>query len=297
MKYLKSVVSLFLFLPTIAHAQGADRLTLLEGSLRVMRGTVVYKASEGMLLRQGDILESSEGGFAQLEFAGGTIVALGPSSKVYLFRLGAGHPGGGQTAANLVLLSGWLKGESNPASGTYRYSTPVLTLAMGNGAVVLHLDADGCDANFEEGSAAVGETYMDGGWRQTGTAKAGQFLSRRGGKGLATFPRPSSAFVQSMPIAFRDTLPPRLPHFEGKKPTEPKADHAVTFAELQPWLALPMVWRRDFVERFEPRLADPDFRAQLEAHVPQYPEWDPILHPEKYPTANPSQPNKAENPQ
>jgi hypothetical protein len=40
------------------------------------------------------------------------------------------------------------------------------------------------------------------------------------------------------------------------------------------------------VDRFAPRLKDPEFRKQLEAHLTQYPEWDPILHPEKHPPEN-----------
>jgi hypothetical protein len=83
-----------------------------------------------------------------------------------------------------------------------------------------------------------------------------------------------------MPQAFRDTLPSRLARFAGKS-VEPKADHQVTYAEIQSWLTMPSAWRRGFVDRFEPRLRDPEFRKQLELHVAEFPEWDPILHPEK----------------
>ena len=37
------------------------------------------------------------------------------------------------------------------------------------------------------------------------------------------------------------------------------------------------------MDRFEPRLKDPEFRKQLEDHVSEYPEWEPILYPEQHP--------------
>lgn len=277
---------IMLLFPPLAAAQGASTLTLLEGSIRLIRGASVFKGVEGMQVRQGDMVEISEKGFAQLEFAGGTIVALGPATRVYLLKVAAGdqRTGGGNRsrASNLILLSGWLKGESKPESGNFRYSTPLLTLASVDSSIIFHLESEECDANIESGSATEGEVRADGSWREVGTAKGGQFLFRRGGKTVSTLPRPSTEFVTAMPIAFRDTLPTRLPHFDGKKSPALKADHAVTFVEAQPLLTLPGEWRGGLVERFKPRLSDPEFRDQIETHLTEYPEWDPILHPEKY---------------
>ena len=53
--------------------QSIGTLTLLQGSLTMVRGTHVYQVSEGMQLKRGDILETSNGGFAQLEFSSGII--------------------------------------------------------------------------------------------------------------------------------------------------------------------------------------------------------------------------------
>src|SRR5215813_9244338 len=85
-------------------------VTMLEGALRVIRGASVVKGVEGMHLRQGDILETSDNGFAQLEIAGG-IIALGPATHVLVFR----QAGDKSQQSELVLLSGWLKGESTAA--------------------------------------------------------------------------------------------------------------------------------------------------------------------------------------
>jgi hypothetical protein len=108
---------------------------------------------------------------------------------------------------------------------------------------------------------------------------AGQYFSRRRGKSVVSSPRPSAAFIEAMPRSFRDALPSRLAHFGGK-PVEPKPQHQVSYAEIQAWLTMPSAWRRGLVERFESRAKDPEFRKQLELHAAEYPEWEPILHPQ-----------------
>jgi hypothetical protein len=283
MNALRMMLALLL-LPVPALAQGIGSVTFLESPLRVMRGTGVLRGAEGMYLRQGDILESSDKGIVQLEFAGGTVVVLGPSSRLYILRHVGGRSsneaGSDSTGTQLVLLSGWLKGESKSGAGSYQYQTPYLATQTANGTLVIHCYETASDIFVESGSATIAEVSPDGIARHPVPAKAGQFFSRRAANSVASVSRPSAAFVDAMPQAFRDTLPSRLARFAGKS-VEPKADHQVTYAEIQSWLTMPSAWRRGFVDRFEPRLRDPEFRKQLELHVAEFPEWDPILHPEK----------------
>jgi hypothetical protein len=267
-------------LPIPAAVQDVGTVTFLEGSLRIIRGTSALQAVEGTRLRQGDILESSDKGFAELEFAGGAIVALGPSSRMYVFRHGMGGKAGSKgTGAELVLLSGWLKGQSDAHAGSYRYESPLLAGTTGNGTVVVHQNGGECDVFVESGSAAISEVNPEGNVGKPTAGTAGQFFSRHQGKGLVISSRASTAFVDAMPRSFRDALPSRIAHFTGK-PVEPKVTHQVSYAEIQPWLTMPPAWRRGFVDRFKPRLTDPEFRKQLESHLAEYPEWGPILRPE-----------------
>jgi hypothetical protein len=266
-------------------APGVGSATFLEGSVRLLRGTGVLSGAEGMRLRQGDILETPDKGFVQLEFTGGTVVALGPASRLYLFRQGAGHTGGkgGEVAGEFVLLSGWLKAESNASVGANRYESHLLSVTIGSGSnVVMHSYDGGCDVFVESGTATIGEVGLEGNSRQPVSAKPGQFFSRKAGKGVANVARPDPAFLSAMPSAFRDTLPSRLARFAGKV-VEPRIDHQATYAEVQPWLTMAAGWRRGLVDRFTPRLKDPEFRKELEAHLGSHPEWDAILHPEKQP--------------
>jgi hypothetical protein len=287
MNFLR-IASALLLWPMPVAVPGIGTTTFVEGSLRLIRGTSVWGGAEGLRLRQGDIVETSDKGFVQLEFASGTVVALGPSSRLYILRYSGDRTAGKAKtdAADFVLLAGWLKAESNASTGTYRYESPLLSASVGSGSTVLiHSYEGGCDVFVESGSAAIGQVSPDGTTRQPATGKAGQFFSRRTGKDLTSVSRPNPAFRDAMPAAFRDTLPSRLAHFADKA-VEPKTDHQVLYAEILPWLTMPATWRRGFVERFTPRLKDPEFRKQLEAHLAQHREWDPILHPEKHPPEN-----------
>jgi hypothetical protein len=280
---LLGLLMLFWLLPLPIAAQDAGTVTLVEGPLRVIRGVAVFQPGEGVRLRQGDIFETSEKGFAQLEFVGGGIVDLGPASRMYVLRYAAGKiPGGAIGGTELVLLSGWMKGQSNADAGSFQYESPLLAATTANGTVVFHSSAGECDVFVESGSAKIADVSAAGDAGKFSAGNAGQFFSRHAGKSFAGDSRPSAAFLKEMPQAFKDTLPSRLAHFTGK-PTEPKAkaQHLVTYAEIQGWLTMPRGWRRGLVARFEPRLKDPEFRKELAAHESEYPEWGPALHPEK----------------
>ena len=60
-------------------------------------------------------------------------------------------------------------------------------------------------------------------------------------------------------------------------------DREITLAEADPWLAGP--YRRAFARRLGGRLADPAFRKAVEANIAAYPDFDRVLHPEKYPAS------------
>jgi hypothetical protein len=277
-----AIAFVLLVLPAPEAVQTVGALTLLEGPLRVVRGTNSLKGVEGMRLRQGDILESSDAGFAQLEFAGGAVVALGPGGRLYVHRHGGDKQAEGKGAAELLLLSGWLKGESSSGAGTYRYETPTIAATTAAGTVLMHAFGDGSEVFVESGSATLGEVGEDGGIRQPIAAKAGQYFSRHPGKALVSFARLNPSFIEAMPHPFRDTLPSRMAHFAGKT-IEPKIDHQVLYADVESYLRMPLAWRRGMAERFQSRLSDADFRKQVESHLAEHPEWDKILHPEQDP--------------
>jgi hypothetical protein len=265
-------------------AQQVGTVTLVEGTLQLIRGDFVMRGVEGARVHSGDILESSNGAFAQVELSGGTIVALGPATRIFLFHYGSGEKGEKGGAAEIVILSGWLKSETNAKGEPRAYATPLLAATTADGTVVVHAGSNVAEIFVESGSANVAQVSHEGALEPGTSAKPGQFFSIREGKNLASASRPDSGFLQSMPVQFRDTLPPRSPRFVGKQ-VEPKRDHEVSYEEVRSWLTAPRKWRKGFVDRFRPRLSDPKFRRELDAHVKEHPEWDPVLHPENYPVS------------
>ena len=251
-----------------ATSQEIGTLTLLKDTpLHVIRGVSVLQGVEGMRLHSGDIVETGPAptAQAQFEFTGGAIVELGPSTQMLVASASA-------AAGEMVLATGWLKGETT--SGVYRYSSPLAGVTCKGGNLLLHATADAADVFVERGTASV-----SGGSAPIVSAPGKIFFSRKGAKPLAATDRPSGEFIGAMPISFRDALPPRLPAFAGKKTPAPKTDHEVTYADIERWLTLSAT-RRQFAARFRTRLQDPAFRQAIEAHQSSLPEWNPYLHPE-----------------
>jgi hypothetical protein len=285
MKLRRSLLLVLLWLPLVAVAQQTATLTLVEGPLRLIRGATVLQGTRGVRVQPGDIIESADAGFVQVEFTGGAVVALGGTTRILILGRVAGRNAGSST--ELLLLSGWLKSQAPSKAGVYRCDSPLLGATIEDGSLVLHSTAAAAEMFVESGSAHIGEVSSDGNWRDPRIAKAGQFFSRPAGKNVAVSARPSSTFVEAMPRQFRDTLASLASRFTGKPP-EPKRDHEVTYSEIQPWLTSPLAWRKGFVRRFQARLQDSSFRRPLDAHLRDYPEWGPVLHPSDHPKTSPT---------
>jgi hypothetical protein len=264
-----AVLLFVLFAQLTTFAQDLGRLTVREGMVHVIRGTSVLRAAEGMGMHVGDIVETPDAAFAQIELSGGTVIAVGPATKMYFL----GHAA---RATEVVLLSGWLKGQNAAGSGAYKYLTPLMSFTTRDGTLVLHILPSQSDVFVESGSANLSAESRGG-----QLLKGGQFVSRLPHKPPVLSARMSSEFTAAIPVPFRDTLPARYSRFAGKQVEAPR-DHDVTYSEVAEWLAAPLAWRRGMVSRFEPRLSDAAFRSSVEAHLKQHPEWDPVLHPEKY---------------
>ena len=261
-------------------SQAVGTVTMVDSELRIIRGATVFVGMQGARIHRGDMLETGARGLTQLEFGPGTVIALGPLSRLLLFSYSGSSA---ETQAEFVLLSGWLKGELDPKSGSYQFDTPLLAGMIKQGSLVVHAGADLSEIFVESGSASIGQVTSGGSVSQLRGVKAGDFFARQSGKNLTTAARPAAAFVESMPTPFRDTLPS---HPLKGKASELSHGREIEYVQLRPWLLMAPRWRRELVPRFQSRLSDPRFREELAAHVQEYPEWDPVLHPEKYPGKN-----------
>jgi len=92
----------------------------------------------------------------------------------------------------------------------------------------------------------------------------------------ATAGAPPQKFVAAMPRQFRDPLPARAAQYQVAR-VQLVADRPISYADAEPWLTGP--YRRIFLKRFQPRLADPEFRGPAMAKLQAYPEWQATLAP------------------
>jgi len=160
-----------------------------------------------------------------------------------------------------------------------RLRLPNATLDFADAIVVARGDAQRSELFVESGSAKFTPVAARGKPQTALDATSGEYLERVADRAAVEQPRPSQAFVAALPRPFRDALPALAANFSEEP--ELVRGREITLAEAEPWLA-PGASRRTFVRRFTPRLSDPAFRAAVNARITAYPEWDRILHPDKY---------------
>jgi len=265
------LVSLLLVLqpaPARAADAGTALLTLLEGEASLVVGARAWAAAPGLRLAPGTLVETdAKAGFMRLEFADGSIVDIGPGSRVAL-RPTTG-PGGPRTPL-VYVLQGWVK-QTQPAMGAGQLSA-LLEVPPFTGVLVSQVDSGNSIVFTESGSAQV--------------------LPRKGGNALAlhigeaavagsdgaaqALRRPPADWLPRIPRNFRDTLPPRAALFKGAPP-QPKTRGQLSYAALQPWLTAEAGLRHDFPMRFAELLPDAAFRESVTQHMAQHPEWDSAL--------------------
>jgi hypothetical protein len=275
-----------------AFAQTAGTLTLVEGSVDLIRGATLYTATQGVRLGDGDILSIDPKGQAQIEFQDGAILNLSQGARAMLTNITSGARG----QSEIALLSGWAKfTQKKSGKGTqYRYLTPRVEISAGEATAVLNEGDGSTDLYVESGAVRFAEIGRKGVQRIARDAKGGEFIVRRGEQPATLGSRPSAEFVKNMPQHFRDDLPALLDRFKNRR-SEPKREHEVTYAEVEAWLKANSVIRRNFVKRFEVRAKDPEFRRKLIENVREHPEWDKVLFPEKYAPKGPRDPKSAQS--
>ncbi len=267
----RACLKALLALPTLplATAQAGEPaavLTLLEGGATVVVGSRALAAATGARLGAGTLIETeSSTALLRLEWPDGTLLDLGPATRAVL------QPGPVAGRVPLVyLLQGWAKlSQTKPAAGQagalfdVAPFAGVLVSQVDEGQSVLFAEAGG--GPFTARRQGVGATLKGGDTTVLSGATAPQITAR-----------PPTAWLQQMPRAFRETLPPMVSKIKGPAPSlRPRA--VLTYAALQPWLVAESAIRRDFPSRFAERLNDRAFREAVTRHLAQHPEWDVVL--------------------
>ncbi|HEX4598559.1 MAG TPA: hypothetical protein VH278_12275 [Burkholderiaceae bacterium] len=263
-----------------AQAAGSDApavVTILEGSATVIRGTSKLGAAEGVRLQPNDLIETEKDTYAQLEYADGTRLDLGPTTRLQL-----NYPSevSGDRPA-LYLLSGWIKLSLPQAKGSRAaaFSSVVFDGIDLGGVVLVHIDARGGALFVEQGKARLANRH--GKPFAVPPLNSDDFVSVTKDGHTTRDARPSKEFVDQMPRAFRDSIPSRLARYREHE-VAPRALGEFSYAEVEPWINAEVAVRRQFVHAWRTRADDPAFRLELTGKLSLHPEWGPVLFPELY---------------
>jgi hypothetical protein len=263
----------------VCAAQPVGLVTILEGDALIVRGAARLRAAEGVRIATGDIVETGNATFAQIELADQTVLELGGPTRVMI-----GGSARHKNERQIYALSGWIKLANlrkDPAAKGFELRTPLLDVAAVPPVLVLQLKPGEASLFAERGEVKLLE-------RQAGaapapiTVRSGQYYRRAAGaRGVAGGNAPAG-FVAEMPRPFRDSLPLRADRFKDRE-VVPKPAPDFVYADVEAWLkAETAPWRRQFVERWRAKARDSAFRAALIANLSSHMEWDPVLFPEKY---------------
>src|SRR5258708_14451574 len=196
-------------------AQTAATLTLVEGSVELIRGTTLYAAAQGVRLGDGDILSVDPKGQAQIEFQDGAILNLSQGARAMLTSIASGARG----QSEIAVLSGWAKftQKKSGKSTQYRYLTPRAEVSAGEATAVLNAGDGSTDIYVESGAVRFSEIGRKGVQRIARDAKGGEVLVRRGEQPATLGPRPSADLLNITPPHFRDDLPVLLGRFRNRR--------------------------------------------------------------------------------
>ncbi|MFL6601507.1 MAG: hypothetical protein ACJ8R9_09255 [Steroidobacteraceae bacterium] len=252
-------------------------VTILEGKVAVIRALSQFEAAQGMRLLANDLLRTQPNSLLRVEYADECWLELGPDTLLQL-----SHPAEKKRGnrPGLYLLQGWLKlgCKANSGADGALASGDVDVVGL-SGAIVVRASGESHAIFAEQGSARVIR-------RRTREAapialNRGDFLFVVPDRAPAVQARPTADFIDALPRAYRDTLPSRYSMFVSRA-VDPKEQRTFSYADVEPWLNAEAAIRRQFVGLWSSKVHDPAFRGPLDRDLAMHPEWDRILHPEKY---------------
>jgi hypothetical protein len=251
-------------------------VTILQGKATVIRGISQSDVPEGMRLLADDIVRTENDTFLRLEYADQSWLELGPGTELQLRPLNsrrAKRPG-------LYLMHGWLKMEGKPgADAALGIAVPGADVTDISGVLVVHLETPSLVVFAERGTAR----WVDRAPHGAGviSLKNGDFLLTDANSQPKVQNRPTAQFLAALPRSYRDTLPARYSIYANRTVTA-KEQRSFSYSEVEPWVNGEPTIRRQFVATWRRRIREGDFRDSLDRQMQLHPEWDPILHPEKY---------------
>jgi hypothetical protein len=225
---LRGIFLLWVALAAAGGALAADvagTVTILEGEALIVRAATRVRAAEGVRLQLGDILETGDATFVQVELVDQTVMQMGPKSRVMVggaVRLKAER--------TLYALSGWFKLSNARNDGNVRafeFRSPLIEIGLLPGVVVMQLKTNEATLFAERGDLKLVERP---GGPAVGVRQGQTYRRTAGARGTLGGTAPA-AFVAEMPKAFRDSLPLRADKYRERE-VQPRAAPDFAYADV-----------------------------------------------------------------
>jgi len=197
-----------LMLAPMTSAYGAvGAFTQMSGEVRILRGENYLAAETGVEIESQDIIETDKDASAQLDMEDGSIMRLGPETRLALseYRLDSNKS---VLSAGIDLLSGWLRfavAKLKP-SGNYAINTPLLTIGIRGTEGTIEAQNDQGGLHLHEGEVEVAGAGKDGQAGLPVRVRSGEYVQRHQGQGFRKFTQPPPEFLRRLPSSVQQKL-------------------------------------------------------------------------------------------
>lgn len=250
------------FAPIVAAAE-LGTVTVTEGDVRLLRGDAYYQAVAGVELARQDVVETGAGASAQLDMADGSILKLGPDTRLALSEYQIDDQRH-VVRAGLDVLAGWLRfavAKLGP-DARYRIDSPVMSVGIRGTEGVLQAGSDGGEFALDEG--AVDITAPNDAGVPPAHVVAGQFVERRRGDRFQLQRSIPARFAQRLPAGLRAHLQRRI-HLLRQRGVPPRMIRRVMRRDAQRHLRAHPGMQPEMRQRFE-RMQNHDRARRREAN-------------------------------
>ena len=204
---LRAVLMIAAFMVISPARAAVGVFTETSGDVKFLRGDYYFEAAAGVEVETEDLVETGDAATAQLDMGDGSMLRMGPNSRLALtdYRL---DDNGNVITAGIEVVSGWLRFAVSKLRNDagYRIETPTMTIGIrGTEGVIEARDNQG-GLYLEEGAVEVRAPDSQSSGSGASTVRAGEYIERA--RGLS-FARPGQAppvFRERMPPTFRERL-------------------------------------------------------------------------------------------
>jgi hypothetical protein len=274
-----SRTGLFLFALVLAPITFADEtvgaFTQTSGEVRILRGENYLAAEPGVEVESQDIIETDKDAGAQLDLEDGSIMKLGPETRLALseYKLDSNKS---VLSAGIDLLSGWLRfavSKLKP-SGNYAINTPLLTIGIRGTEGTIEAQDEQGGLQLHEGEVEVAGVGKEKQALSSVRVRSGEYIQRQRGQDFLRLHEPPAEFARRLPPGVqqklaRHALDPR------QRGISPRVIRGVTKEDAQRMLQRHPQMNQRLQQRFNQVISP---RPQIGGNVHERPVLVPPRH-------------------